>query len=202
VFFIIQIGALVLFQTDNIVITQLFGPNEVTTFNVAYKLFSVIVMAFTIIMTPFWSAFTDAYTKGDVDWINIVLNKIKKIWLLFTVASVFLFIASPFIYKLWLHGKVAIPVSLSLAMMLYVIATCWQTIYVFFLNGIGKLRLQLYLVVITSIINIPIAIFLGKFMGVAGITYSNLLMFIIMGILFYIQTNKLLNKTATGIYNK
>jgi len=38
-FFIIQIVALVLYETDNIVITQLFGPRDVTTFNIAFKLF-------------------------------------------------------------------------------------------------------------------------------------------------------------------
>jgi O-antigen/teichoic acid export membrane protein len=202
IFFIIQIGALILFQTDNIVITQIFGPKEVTTFNVAYKLFAVVVMAFSIIMTPFWSAFTDAYTKGDIDWVKATLKKIKKIWLAFSMLSVVLFIISPFVYKIWLHGKVVIPLSLSFAMMLYVIATCWQTIHVFFLNGIGKLRLQLYLVVVTSIINIPIAILLGKYIGVAGVTYSNFLMFLVMGFLFHVQTNKLLNKTATGIFDK
>lgn len=202
VFFVIQIGALILFQTDNIVITQIFGPKEVTTFNVSYKLFAVIVMAFTIIMTPLWSAFTDAYTKGELEWVKKTLKKIRKIWVVFSITSVVLFIISPFVYKIWLHGKVVVPISLSLAMMLYVIATCWQTMHVFFLNGIGKLRLQLYLVIITSIINIPIAIVLGRFVGVAGVTYSNFLMFLIMGILFYVQTEKLLNKTATGIFAK
>jgi O-antigen/teichoic acid export membrane protein len=202
VFFIIQIGALILFQTDNIVITQIFGPKEVAIFNIAYKLFGVVLMLFTIIMVPFWSAFTDAYTKGDMDWVKTTLKKIKKIWLIFSFVGVLLFIISPFVYKIWLHGKVAIPLSLSFAMMLYVIATCWQTIYVFFLNGIGKLRLQLYLVIVTSIINIPLAILLGRFIGVAGITYSNFLMMLITGVLFYIQTNKLLNKTATGIFDK
>ena len=41
-FFIIQIAAVILFSTDNIIITQLFGPKEVTPYNIAYKYFSII----------------------------------------------------------------------------------------------------------------------------------------------------------------
>jgi len=72
IFFFIKIGGILLFQTDNIIIIRLFGPEKVTTFNIAYKLFSVIIMGFAIIMTPFWSAFTDAYAKQDFEWIKSV----------------------------------------------------------------------------------------------------------------------------------
>lgn len=202
VFFIIQIGALVLFQTDNIVITQLFGPKEVTTFNIAYKLFSVIIMVFTIIITPFWSAFTDAYAKNDMNWIKEIISKMQKYWVLLIVFSICLLIISPFVFKLWLGNSVKIPYLLSIAMTFYVIAYAWQTIHVFLLNGIGKIRLQLYLVVISAIINIPLAIFLGHKIGLAGITFSNAILFIIMGIIFSTQCKKILNNEASGIWIK
>ena len=102
IFFIIQIGALLLFETDNILITQLFGPGSVTTFNVAYKLFSMVIMIFSVIITPFWSAFTDAATKGDMAWIRRVLTKMEKYWLLLCVFTLVILFASPLIYKLLL----------------------------------------------------------------------------------------------------
>jgi O-antigen/teichoic acid export membrane protein len=202
VFFIIQIGALVLFQTDNIVITQLFGPKEVTIFNIAYKLFSVILMVFTIVITPFWSAFTDAYAKNDLEWIQDIITKMQKYWILLIVLTVCLLFLSPVIFKLWLGNSVKIPFTLSIAMTVYVIAYAWQTIHVFLLNGIGKIRLQLYLVVISAVVNIPLAIFFGNKIGLAGITLSNAFLFIIMGIVFSIQCKKILNKKATGIWLK
>lgn len=202
VFFIIQIGALVLFQTDNIVITQLFGPKEVTTFNIAYKLFSVIIMIFTIMITPFWSAFTDAYAKNDLEWMQGVITKMQKYWLVLIAITIFLLILSPLIFKWWLGDSVKIPFSLSIAMTVYVIAYAWQTIHVFLLNGIGKIRLQLYLVVLSAVVNIPLAIILGNKIGLAGITLSNALLFIIMGIIFSAQCKKILNKSASGIWIK
>ncbi|WPU96739.1 oligosaccharide flippase family protein [Mucilaginibacter sabulilitoris] len=200
-FFIIQINALVLYETDNIVITQIFGPKEVTTFNVAYKLFSIILMFFVIVITPFWSAFTEAYTKNDYDWIKSTLAKINKLWIALSFCTVCLLVLSPWLYDLWLGKSIAVPVSLSIAMCLYTITIIWQAIHVQFLNGVGKIKLQLYLGIIGSIVNVPLSVFLGRKVGVAGVTLSNVILFIVMGIVFSIQTKKLISKTATGIFN-
>jgi len=202
IFFIIQIGALILVQTDNIIIIRLFGPKEVTTFNVAFKLYSIITMIFTIVITPFWSAFTDAYARNDLKWIHEVLTKMQKYWLVLVGITILMFFSAPFIYKLWLKDSVELPTFLSFIMALWVIAYSFQTMYVYFLNGIGKIRLQLYLIVFTALINIPLAIVLSHKFGIAGVTLSNTLIFIFLGIIYYIQTQRILNKTATGIFNK
>jgi len=201
-FFIIQIAALVLFNTDNIIIIQLFGSKYVTTYNVSFKLFSILVMVFNIIATPLWSAFTEAYTKNDLDWIKATIKTLEKIWLFLILFTIILLLISPYLFKLWLGDKVQVPFVLSMAMSSYVIVSIWQTIHVFFLNGIGKVKLQLYLVIFSSLINIPMAIFLGRKFGLVGITITSTILFAIMGIVFSIQTRKILNNTATKIWNE
>ena len=103
---------------------------------------------------------------------------------------------------IWVGDAVSVPFALSAAMSSYVIVYIWQTMHVFFLNGIGKIRLQLYLVIFSGLINIPLAIFLGKRIGLVGITLTSTMLFTFMGIVFSIQTRKILNKTAIGIWNK
>jgi len=56
-FFILQIVSLIIFQTDNILIAQFFRPTEVTNFNVAYKYYSIIIILFTILLNPYWTAY-------------------------------------------------------------------------------------------------------------------------------------------------
>ena len=119
--------------------------------------------------------------------------------MVFTITALFM---SPTIFKWWVGPNINIPFSLSIAMTVYIIAYGWQTIHVYFLNGIGKIRLQLYLLVVSGLINIPIAIFFGKRIGLAGITLSNTILFIILGILFSIQVKKIINRNAKGIWNK
>ncbi len=201
-FFIIQIGGLVLFSTNNIIITQLFGPTEVTPFNISYKLFSVINMGFGIIATPLWSAFTEAYVKEEFGWIKSTLAKMRRIWILACLVSILVLFASPYLYEFWIGDAVKVPFELSTAMAIYIMAAIWQTIHVFFLNGIGKIKLQLILVTSTALINVPLAIFLGKLFGLVGITMTSTIIFAFMGIIFSIQTHKILNKKATGIWFK
>lgn len=73
-FFILQISGLVLFSLTNLLISNLFGPDMVTPYNIANRYFSVVSMAFAVIIGPIWSATTDAYEKNDIGWIKVYLN--------------------------------------------------------------------------------------------------------------------------------
>jgi O-antigen/teichoic acid export membrane protein len=201
-FFIINIAVLVMLQTDNIIITQVLGPEQVTIFNVTYKLFGVITMIYGIIATPLWSAYTDAYAKNDIPWIYKSLWATRKIWLLLIIFTGVILFASPYLFQLWLGDSVKVPFSLSIAMSLYVVAYVWQTIHTFLLNGIGKIRLQVYLVSFLGLIHIPLAIFLGQQFGLVGITLLGAGIFTFTGIVFAIQISKILNNRATHIWNQ
>jgi O-antigen/teichoic acid export membrane protein len=201
-FFIINLGVIVLYQSDNIIITQLFGPTEVTTFNVAYKLFYAVIMIFTLFITPFWSAFTDAYIKKDLSWIIRTRLKFYKLIFALLIFTVLLVIFSRKIYGLWVGDTIKVPFSVSLCMGIYVIIYMWHTLHVNILNGIGKIRLQLFLVIISSVVNILLSIWLSKIVGLTGVIISNSLVFLVMGIVLTIQCKKILNDTASNIWNR
>jgi len=38
--------------------------------------------------------------------------------------------------------------------------------------------------------------------GVAGITMASTSLFLVMGVIFYLQTEKIINRHASGIWNK
>lgn len=202
VFFLIQIGTLVLFQTDNIIITKVIGPEAVTRFSVVYKLFSVVTMLFSIVMTPYWSAFTDAYTKRDFTWMNNSMNKLRKIWYVVTfIAIPVLVLSSGWIFKLWLHDTVTVSFQLSATMGIYAMCFTCLSLNCFFLNGVGKLRIQLILYAVVSVLNIPMGIYLGKYFGLEGVVLSNVVLFLFMDIVLWRQVNKVLANKAKGIWN-
>jgi O-antigen/teichoic acid export membrane protein len=201
-FFFIQIGALILYETDNIIITRTLGPFEVTTFNIAFKYFAVLNLAFNIIITPYWSAFTDAYAKNDFQWIRQSIKKLRVIWLFISVLSVLLYLFSDVFYRFWIGGEIVVPKPLSLSIAIYVVAQNWMVIHSYFLNGTGKLRLQLILVIITGIINIPLSIFLIDHVGISGTVIANIIVMVLMGILFTYQSELVINRTAKGIWNR
>jgi len=201
-FFIIQIASVVIYQTSNIIIAQLFGPAQVTPFNIAYKYFSIIPMGFGIIMMPFWSAFTEAWIKRDIGWIKNTMNKLTMIWGIFSLTAVIMLLFSNIIYRLWVGKEIVVPVSISVVMAIYVITNAWCGIFSNFLNGVGKIKLQLYSGTIGAILNIPVSIFLAKYLGIYGVILSTTILGIASGIWSPIQYRKLINNTAKGIWNK
>jgi len=78
-FFLIQITSIVLFTTSNFIITQVLGPEEVATYDIAFKLFNLPVMIFAITLTPIWSAYTEAFVKNDFSWIKKTIQAIIEL---------------------------------------------------------------------------------------------------------------------------
>jgi O-antigen/teichoic acid export membrane protein len=203
-FFVIQISGIILFSTDNIIITQLYGPEKVVPFNIAFKYLSISNMVVSMVLTPYWSTITEAYIKRDFDWIRISMKNLIKI----SLGSIFLIfamvVASPIVYRLWINDKVDIPISLTIYMAVFFALTIFYAPYTYFINGTGKVKLQMYSILITAIINIPLSIFLAKNMelGVSGVIIATILCIVPHAILCPIQYSQIINNKAYGIWNK
>ena len=199
-FFIIQIAFLVLYQTDNIVIAQLFGPKEVTPYNIAYKYFAVVPMVFSIILTPFWSAFTEAWFKNDLEWIKRTMTKLKLFWGILIVVAFLMVVASDVVFRFWVGNQIIVAKSISACMALYVVINAYNGIYSHFLNGVGKIKIQLYSAIFGILLNIPLVIILGKLIGIKGVILANAIFGAVNMIWGTIQYNKIINNKATGIW--
>ena len=176
-FFIIQISAIVQYQTTNVLISRSFSSIQVTEYNIAYRLFSILVMLFSIIVAPLWSAVTEAQSKGDYDWIRRTERKLLFVWSIVAFSALVLLSVSNFLYKVWLGDAIRIPFSISLGIMLYIVSLTFGMIYVFILNGLGRLKTQYYLSIITMIYFIPLAYWLSVTLnwGVLGICIALIL---------------------------
>ncbi|MCB0668272.1 MAG: hypothetical protein KDC80_20740 [Saprospiraceae bacterium] len=202
-FFLVGITGLVIFSTDNLIIVQLFGPSEVPAYQVAFKYFGLITSVFSIIAVPFWSAYTDAQTKGDLDWILDTNKKLKLIWSGLLAVSLIMLILSDWFYRLWVP-EIPVPFILSIAMCIYVLALAWGNIFVMYINGVGKVRLQVVVSLVGALINIPLSIFFAKNLnlGSAGIIMASTICIGFGPVLGPIQFNKLIKSKASGIWNQ
>jgi O-antigen/teichoic acid export membrane protein len=203
-FFILQIGTIIVFSTSNILITQLFTPADVVPYNIAFKYYNLISMFFAIILTPFWSAYTEAYANGDIPWIQNTLTVLKKAWLIAAVGVLIMsFFANTF-YHVWIGTSVTIPLGISISMGVYVLISAWCNIFVNFINGTGKIQLQVWTGILISILNIPLAILFVKsfHLGVPGIILAPCVCLVPLCFLWPIQVKKILSGAARGIWAK
>lgn len=201
-FFFLQLGALFLFGTSNILISRLFSPENVTPYQLAYRYFGLVNIIFTIISAPLWSATTDAYAKSDWNWIKSTEKKMTKIICVFVLILFLMLLVSDLFFRLWVGGKVEVPSTMSVAMTLYMITVIYGTCYSNLISGMGKIRLLTYLTIIEAIIYIPLAYFLARLMGLVGIVVALVLVNIVSAISNKIQFDKLKNASAVGIWNK
>lgn len=201
-FFMIQIAVVVLYQITNIIISRIAGPESVTLYNITYKYLSVSLMLFNIVMAPMWSAFTDAFTKQDYLWMNSIYQKLINVFYIFLILLLLMFVISPFVYSIWLSNKIIVPITLSLIITIYMGCILWNSIHSIIINGIGKIKLQLFLSLFSTFFNIPLALFLGYLIGVQGVVLSLIIFSLPTGIILKVQVHKILKKNANGIWYK
>lgn len=201
-FFVIMVSMLFIFQFTNIILSRIEGPIAVTQYNVAYKYFNTLNMFAIIILTPFWSAFTDAYVKHDYQWMKFMVKKLERLWMLCIPVLIVMTVFSNFFFKKWIGDSVNIPISLSVCMGIYVLCQTAGNLYMYLINGTSKVRLQMIIYVVFALFAIPSMSYSCQKFGITGIIIIPSFVFMLQAIIGKIQIRKLINRTATGIFNK
>lgn len=193
-FFVIQIAVLVIFQTSNLLISQLFSPADVTPYNIVFKYFSVLIMVWGIVMMPLWSAFTQAKTVNDIDWMNNTIKKLNKLMVFTVIILIIMALSAPFVILFWTSGKVVVSQQMIWIFAIYTLISVWNNIYAFFLNGISVIKVQIYTSIVAALINIPLAIFFVKYlnMGSEGVVLAMAISLSFFAIAGPIQTFRIL----------
>ncbi len=142
-FFVLQVSAMIQFETGLFLIAIYLGPTEVTNYNIGFKYFSVLQMGFSILLSPLWSGVTDAYNKGEVEWIKNAIKKYILILVPFIITGLIMLAASDKMYDLWVGKKnVHIEFHISVLFLIFFSTGMFASIFVSVINGIGALRIQ------------------------------------------------------------
>jgi O-antigen/teichoic acid export membrane protein len=207
-FFIIQLAVLVLFASDKILITQLLGPEYVTQYDVVFKLFSIVTLAFSLITAPLLSAYSDAYHRQDFLWIQKSIQNQLKIFVLLIIVTTILIILASQLIKLWIGAEINPPLSLVISMGVFVVIAAWSGIFSYVLNAISEIKMQMHLAIFAMLANIPLAILLVRHfqLGSSGVVLSNCICMVLFAVLGPIKVNTILRKderaVKTQLYRK
>lgn len=202
-FFILQIASIVLFMSSNVIISNSFSPEYVTPYQIAYRYFSAAQLLFSILCMPYWTATTDAYQRGDMEWIKHADHTLNKLLLLIALAVVVLLALSKPAFALWIGTDVEVPFTMTAIVGLYILVILTSMRYSWVLNGIGALNLQLCMTILAAVLYIPLTL------ATSRLTHDINWLLIVMclvnvpGLLVnMIQYYKIINGTATGVWRK
>ncbi len=175
-FFALQITALLIFQVDIVLVTQYLGPEEVTPYNLVNRYFYFIFFIFSLGITPYWPAFTEAYIRKDFKWINHSLRKLFKLCFLAVGIVLVAFAAAYYLIPIWSRRAFNIYeyTPLLIAAALYVCMMFFVSIVSTFLNATSQLNIQLLAQGILSFLSIPLSILFLTYtnLGGAGVNLS------------------------------
>ncbi len=195
-FFLIQIAALILYSTDNLIISRLFGPEYVTPYNTSYSAFGILNGIFAAMLSPLWSRYTIALQNNEYSWIKKTILNLCKMLPFIAVCLILGALFFEPISQIWLHKKLAYEKGLVLCMAAYFFLMIWGSIYATALNGMGHINLQLYMGIIAAIINIPLSIYLGKSLnlGTTGVCLATVICMLCTNIPIIVEAHIFLNK--------
>lgn len=202
-FFIIQVSAVILFSSSNLLVSHLFSPKDVVIYNTAFTLFQLPTLAYGIVMAPIWSAVTNALVTNDMSWLQMSIKKLNLLSFIFCIGVILLLILSPLIYNIWVKEKLVIPFVISLSMAIYSCINIILSPFSSFINGSGKIKVSVIFSLFSIIIFIPIAYFMSNIIDSPAAVMLSICLVNGIGLFFQPkQTFKIINKTATGIWNK
>lgn len=201
-FFLIMVSMVLIFQFVSVVLKREMNGEAVTQYNIAFKYFHIINMAALIIINPFWSAFTDAWTKGDRGWMTRALQRLEKMYLYLIPGALLMLAVSGIFYHFWIGDRTEMPFMLSVMMMCFVMAQTLGGMYMNLINGIGKVQLQTIIYTISAVFAYPLLVFTCRSFGVAGVLLLPTAVYLLQALTGRIQLAKLIHGSATGIWNK
>lgn len=162
-FFFLQLVSVIVFTSGGLFISYYLGSDSVAPFSIATKYFSVLPFIYGIFITPYWSAFTDAYIKQDVSWIRATIRRLNLICAgMAGLALLMLAVAQP-VFSVWIGHKIQVPTSLSIWLAAYVISFIFLSNYNYFINGVGQIKTLVQASLTGIVLYFPLNYVLFKF---------------------------------------
>lgn len=169
--FVIQIAGLIIFSTDNFIITNFLGPEMITEYSVVYKFFSIPFIAINLILGPVWPEATKEYYDRNYEWFKNILKKLKKVFILLVLIILLMIcIGKKFIF-IWTTYKIDPSILLIIITSISVMLTCYSHIYATILTGINEINFLMALSIVQAIMNIFLSYIFIKYtaLGVNGV---------------------------------
>ena len=126
-----------------------------------------------------------------------MFKKLNILFLVLIIGIIIFIFLVPYIIKIWIGQEIFIPKYLILLWGIFVLNRVYGDIYAIFINGTGKIQLQMWLLVIGAAVNIPLSIYfirdlnMGSSGAILGTNICILPLTIIMPIQVYFIIKKM-----------
>jgi len=175
-FLILQIGGTIGYQTDNLVIAQFLGADQVARYAIPLKLFAVVPTLLSFFLAPAWPAYREALSRHDIAWVKRTLW--RSMFISFVVSLPLigaLVIFGRSIVNVWAGEGVMPSDILLMGFGLWALSTSVSGPLAMFFNGADVIGFQVKTSLVMAAVNLALSITLVIFIGLPGPIYGTLI---------------------------
>jgi O-antigen/teichoic acid export membrane protein len=161
-FFLIQVAGVIVFSSDNLVVSHYLGAAEVTPYSVTWRLVGLAALLQALIFPALWPAYAEANARRDYGWIRRTFAITMKGTVAVNLACVLLLMFfGRAVIRIW-AGPAAVPTTqLLLAMGVWALISGFMSVESCLLAALNRTREQAVLSIVAAGGNIVLSIALG-----------------------------------------
>ncbi|HTV09244.1 MAG TPA: oligosaccharide flippase family protein [Candidatus Aquilonibacter sp.] len=179
-FFLLQIAGLVVFNSDNLVISHYLGAVDVVPYSITWKVAGYASVLQASIFPSLWPAYAEAYERGDYRWVRRAFWTGTRLAMgaVAIAVTVLVLFGRPLIR--WYAGPAAVPSEILLvAICGWTLMSTGMDLEACFLAAINRVRLQGALSVVAAGLNLALSIYLVKRIGSLGVILGTIISYTI-----------------------
>ena len=180
-FLVLQISALIAFNSDNLVVIHYLGPAQVAAYSVTWRLVGNAAVLQTLLIPALWPAFSEAFARGDMQWVGRVFRGTLRI----TMGSALVFavvaaLGGRWIIRLWATRAAVPSESLLLLMCAWVLISTFMNNTATILLAKGDTTQQAWCSLIAAAVNLALSIYLVQRIGAPGVILGTIISYLLI----------------------
>jgi len=180
-FFMLQIAGLIVFNSDNLVVTHYLGPAEVAPYSVAWRLVGYAAIVQALLTPALWPAFSEAFDRGDLPWVRRTFWRTMWITMGTAFAFALLFaVMGRWMIRIWATNAAVPGETLMLLMCAWVLISTFMNNTAIVLVAKGETRLQAWLGLLAAGLNLLLSIWLVQRLGSVGVILGTILSYAVV----------------------
>jgi O-antigen/teichoic acid export membrane protein len=180
-FLLIQAASIVVFSTDNIIVSHYLGAAEVTPYSVTWRVVGLGAVLQTLVFPALWPAYAEAQVRGDIEWIRRTFTVVIRTTVALNIAwALFLITFGRIGIRLWAGPAAVPPRSLLVAMAAWSVIAGFTTAQSCLLGALNRTRVQAIASVLAAIVNVALSILLVERIGSLGVILGTILSYIVV----------------------
>lgn len=185
-FLVLQIGTMIGWGCDSLLLAGLAGAEQVAAFAIAQRLYQFASQPVAVMNAPLWAAYADAQVRKDNDFLRRTFCLSAQISVGGAAAlALALLLLGPWVIPYWTQGTIMVPWTLLALLGTWTIIEAGGSALGAYLNGVGIVREQVVVVLSFCAVALPLKVFAVVQAGASGLVAATIVSYLVTTVALY-----------------